>query len=133
LLYHPIPIFADVKQIRHGENTLLVQSSAGFVQAALSGRGVDVVFLAVGGLVKQDYVLQHAYWHEVVKTVGARRIIPIHWDDFTLPLERPLVPMPFPFDNFVKSMEFVLDRGSQDDVDVKFAPTWTKIDSFVGL
>ncbi|MGO9121001.1 MAG: MBL fold metallo-hydrolase [Desulfomonilaceae bacterium] len=119
--------------IEHDEKTLLVQSSAGFVEAALCGRRADVVFLAVGGLGRQYDVFQHAYWREIVKTVGARRIIPIHWDDFTLPLEQPLVPIPFLFDNFAKSMAFLLDRGRQDDVDVKFAPTWTKIDPFVGL
>ncbi len=119
--------------IRHGEKTLLVQSSAGFAEAALSGCRADVVFLAIGALGKQDYTFRDGYWRELVKTVGALRVIPIHWDDFTLPLERPLVPMPLPFDNFVKSMEFILDRGSQDDVDVKFAPTWTKIDPFVGF
>ncbi len=119
--------------IEHDEKTLLIQSSAGFVEAALSGRRADVAFLAVGGLGRQDDVFQHAYWREIVKTVGARRIIPIHWDDFTLPLEQPLVPIPFLFDDFAKSMAFLLDRGRQDDVDVKFAPTWTKIDPFVGL
>ena len=119
--------------IKHDEKTLLVQSSAGFVEAALRCRRADVVFLALGGLGRQDHVFQHAYWREIVKTVGARRIIPIHWDDFTLPLEQPLVPIPFLFDNFAKSMAFLLDRGRQDDVDVKFAPTWTQIDPFVGL
>ncbi len=119
--------------IKHDEKTLLVQSSAGFVEAALRGRRADAVFLAVGVLGKQDEAFQHAYWREIVKTVGARRVIPIHWDDFTLPLEQPLVPIPFPFDNFAKSMAFVLNRGRQDGVDVKFAPTWTNIDPFVGL
>jgi L-ascorbate metabolism protein UlaG (beta-lactamase superfamily) len=119
--------------IKHDEKTLLVQSSAGFVEAALCGRQADVVFLAVGGLGRQDEAFQHAYWREIVKTVGARRIIPIHWDDFTLPLEQPLVPIPFLFDNFSKSMAFLLDRGRQDGVDVRLAPTWKKIDPFVGL
>jgi L-ascorbate metabolism protein UlaG (beta-lactamase superfamily) len=119
--------------IEHGERTLLVQSSAGFVQGALQGRHADIVFLGIGALGRQDDAYRQAYWREVVKALGARRVVPIHWDDFTRPLDQPLVPIPFPFDDFDRSMAFVVERGRHDGVDVKFAPAWTRIDPFAGL
>jgi L-ascorbate metabolism protein UlaG (beta-lactamase superfamily) len=119
--------------IRHGQRSMLVQSSAGFADGALRGRHADVAFLGIGALGKQETVLRQAYWRETVHTVGARRVIPIHWDDFTLPLEQPLVPLPRPLDDFDASMRFLLERGRQDNVDVKFAPAWIKVDPFAGL
>jgi hypothetical protein len=34
------------------------------------------------------------YLAETVGAVGARRLIPTHWDDFTQPLDERLTPMP---------------------------------------
>jgi L-ascorbate metabolism protein UlaG (beta-lactamase superfamily) len=34
------------------------------------------------------------YLQEVVDAVGARRIVPVHWDDFTRGLDEPLRPLP---------------------------------------
>jgi L-ascorbate metabolism protein UlaG (beta-lactamase superfamily) len=119
--------------IKHDNRTLLVQSTAGYVEGALRGRRADVVFLGIGALGKQNEAFRQAYWREIVGAVGARRIIPIHWDDFTLPLDQPLVPVPYPFDDFDKSMAFILEYGHREGVDVKLAPVWTKFDPFVGL
>lgn len=119
--------------IEHGDKKLLVQSSAGYEEGALQGRRADVVFLAIGALGRQDQAFRQAYWREVVRAVGAHRVVPIHWDDFTMPLNEPLAPMPFPLDDFDKSMAFVLDRGRQDGVDVKLVPTWITVDPYSGL
>jgi L-ascorbate metabolism protein UlaG (beta-lactamase superfamily) len=119
--------------VRHGSHSLMVQTSAGYVPGALKGRQADVVFLGVGtlGMQKPDY--QQAYWQEVVRQVGARRVIPIHWDDFTRPLAAPLQAMPFPFDRFDRSMDFLLAQAGKDKVDVGLAPAWQPIDPFAGL
>ena len=118
--------------IKHGGKALLVQSTAGFVEGALRGQKADVVFLGIGALGKQGETYRQAYWHETVQTVGASRVIPIHWDDFTRPLGQPLVPLPYLFDDLDRSMAFILGRGEQEGVDVKFAPAWAKVDPFAG-
>jgi L-ascorbate metabolism protein UlaG (beta-lactamase superfamily) len=119
--------------IRHGAHSMLVQGSAGFAEGALRGRRADVVFLGIGALGNQETVYRQAYWRETVHTVGARRVIPIHWDDFTLPLDQPLVPLPGPVDDFDASLRFLLERSRQDGIDLRFAPAWTAIDPFAGL
>jgi L-ascorbate metabolism protein UlaG (beta-lactamase superfamily) len=60
----------------------LVQGSAGFIKGALSGRKADVVFLGVGAVGKQTTDYRARLWAEVPKAVGAKRVIPVHWDDF---------------------------------------------------
>jgi len=119
--------------VRHGQRSLLVQSSAGFVDAALQGKHADVVFLGVGTLGMQPASFRQAYWQQVVQAVGARRVFPIHWDDFTRPLAQDLVALPYPFDDFSTSMDFIRNSGSRDKVDVRMAPAWVHIDPFAGL
>jgi hypothetical protein len=55
----------------------------------------------------------------------ARRVIPIHWEDFSLPLTRPLQALSLLIDDFDTSMAFLAVRGP--GVDLKLAPAWTLI------
>lgn len=75
--------------VEHPLGNVLLHGSAGFVPGALAGRKADVVFLGIA--IRRD---MESYLRETVDTVGATRVIPTHWDDFTLPLDEPLQPMP---------------------------------------
>ena len=119
--------------IEHEGKSLLIHASAGFIEGGLRGRKAEVVFLGLAGMGTADPAYRQAYWREVVVAVGARRVIPVHWDDFTLPLDQPLTPMPRLLDNFEVSMEFLLEQGRQNAVDVRLAPAWEKFDPFQGL
>jgi L-ascorbate metabolism protein UlaG (beta-lactamase superfamily) len=119
--------------IEHDGRTLLVQGSAGFAPGALRGRQAEVIFLGVTGLGSRDEAYRDAYWHETVETVGAKRVIPIHWDDFTLPLDRPLEPMPRLLDDIPLTLAYLLRRGSAEKVEINLAPEWQPIDPFAGL
>jgi L-ascorbate metabolism protein UlaG (beta-lactamase superfamily) len=90
--------------IDHPQGALLVQGSAGFVPGALAGRSADVVFLGVGGLGRAGAEHRDAYLREVVEAVSPSLVVPVHWDDFTRPLDRPLLPFP----RFVDDLDLVL-------------------------
>jgi L-ascorbate metabolism protein UlaG (beta-lactamase superfamily) len=87
--------------IAHPRGRVLHHGSAGYVPGALKDFRADVVFLGVALLPELP-----AYLGEVVDAVGAHRVVPIHWDDFTRPLDEP--PRPFPLvvrlDRFFKNM-----------------------------
>jgi len=119
--------------IARGEQSVLVQSSAGYVEGALSGRHADVVYLGVGLLGSKDEAYRDAYWREVVTAVGARRVIPIHWDDFTRGLDQPLVPVPYPLDNLDESMKFVTARAALEGIDVRWPVVGARVDPFSAL
>ena len=114
--------------IDHGQQHFLVQSSAGFIPGALHGRHADIVFLGVGLLGKQTDPYREQFWKEVMQAVGAKRLIPIHWDDFMKPLDAPLVFAPRPFDEVENAIDFIIDKAKSDNIDVRFMPTWTLID-----
>jgi len=101
---------------RPTDRRLLVVGSAGFVPGALAGRRADVVFLGVGqlGLQPERYVVD--YWNEAVRTVGATRVVLIHWDDFFRPLHEPLRALPYAADDLDASMRTLTRLAAEDGV-----------------
>ncbi len=75
--------------LRHPRGHILHHGSAGFRPGALAGYRADTVLLGVALIDDLD-----RYLDAVVRTTGARRVFPLHWDDFTRPLQAPLSPMP---------------------------------------
>lgn len=120
-------------RIEHDGRSLLINASAGYQEGALEGVRADVVFLGIGQLGHQSQVYRDAYWREIVQSVKARRVIPIHWDNFALPLDQPLQPIPQLFDDFDTSMRFLQDRAAEERIDVRLPVAWQAIDPFAGL
>lgn len=91
----PVPLFdykvgkAYAVYLVHPRGRVLVQASAGFVEGGLEGVEADVVFLGTGGLGSQTADYRETYWRETVGRTGAKRVIPVHWDGLTSPIEGP--------------------------------------------
>ncbi len=119
--------------INHAGRNMLVNAAAGFAPGALQGVQAEVVFLGIGMLGRQSLAHQEDYWREVVTKTGARRVILIHWDNFTLPLDRPLTAMPRQFDDLDVTMNFLTPRGVQDSVDIRLPVAWQPFDPFLDL
>ena len=119
--------------VQHDGRSLLITGSAGFVPGALTGVRAEVVFLGIGTLGQRNEFQRQDLWREVVQTVGAKRVIPIHWDDFWLPADTPMQPLPPPLDNFDASMQFLTQRGTADKVDIRLPLAWQDMDVFDGL
>ena len=75
--------------VSHPRGSWLIQGSAGFEAGGLAGYKADVVFLGIGGLGSQTEEYRESYWHETVTLSGAQRVIPIHFDSLTGPIEGP--------------------------------------------
>lgn len=107
---------------------LLIVGSAGFVPGALDGRQADVVYLGVGqlGVQPERYVVE--YWTQTVRTVGARRVVLIHWDDFFRPLDKPLRALPFAADDLDFSMRVLSRLAAEDGVGLHLPTLWQATD-----
>jgi L-ascorbate metabolism protein UlaG (beta-lactamase superfamily) len=78
-----------VLHVRHPRGSWLIVGSAGYEEGGLEGLQADVVFLGVGGLGSQSGQYREALWRETVDTVAPQRLIPIHFDSLTGPIEGP--------------------------------------------
>ena len=76
--------------IEHPQGRVLHHGSAGFEPGMLQSVRADVVFLGVALIDDLETYLQ-----ETVDAVVARVVVPVHWDDFTRPLDQPLQTFPF--------------------------------------
>lgn len=78
-----------VLHVSHPRGSWLIVGSAGYEEGALEGLQADTVFLGVGGLGSQSADYRQAFWRETVGRVNAGRVIPIHYDSLTAPVEGP--------------------------------------------
>lgn len=113
---------------RPSERRLLIQGSAGFVRGALAGHRAEVVYLGVGqlGLQPESYLVD--YWTETVRTVGARRVLLIHWDDFFQPLTRPLKALPYAGDDLDVTIRVLARLSEQDGIPMHLPTVWRRED-----
>ena len=110
---------------------LLIQGSAGFVKGALAGQRAEVVYLGVGqlGVLPPSYL--EDYWSETVRTVGARRVILIHWDDFFRPLSKPLRALPYAGDDLDVSIRILDGLAARDGVALHLPTLWRREDPWI--
>ena len=85
---------------------------------------VDTLFQCTPGLQKLAPEVQAQYYQEMVIDTGVKRIVPVHWDDFTLSLDEPLQPLQRFAEDMEASMDFLSTASAQHGVDIGFLPTW---------
>jgi L-ascorbate metabolism protein UlaG (beta-lactamase superfamily) len=71
--------------ISHPLGTTLVQGSGGYIEGKLADETADVVMLSVAGLSSLGRGYVEKYWRETVTRTNAKRVIAVHYDDFTAP------------------------------------------------
>ena len=113
---------------RPSDRRLLIQGSAGFIKGSLAGHRADVVYLGVGqlGIQAEPYLVD--YWTETVRTVGARRVVLVHWDDFFRPLSEPLRALPYAADDLDVSLRILSKLADQDGVALDMPTVWRRED-----
>jgi L-ascorbate metabolism protein UlaG (beta-lactamase superfamily) len=104
---------------------MLVVGSAGFEPGSLNGFHADTVFIGIALLSKQPADYRAQWWDENVKRVGARRVIPIHWDDFGRPVDDPLVALPYLADDIGATMTEVSEWARRDGIELRMPPQFT--------
>ncbi len=102
--------------IKHGEHTMLVKASTNYMENALDAYPAEVLFLGSAMLGLQPEKFMQNYYRQTVQATGAKLIIPIHWDNFTRPLAKPLVALPNLTDNVNKGFEFLMQQSAQHNV-----------------
>lgn len=94
-LVPPVPVFdyrvgeTYMLHVSHPVGSWLLVGSAGYEEGGLAGVTADVVFLGVGGLGSQTPQYRESFWRETIGRVKPSRVIPIHFDSLTGPLEGP--------------------------------------------
>jgi L-ascorbate metabolism protein UlaG (beta-lactamase superfamily) len=81
---------AYMLHVSHPKGSWLIVGSAGFVKDDLQGINADTVFLGIGGIGSQTRQYREQFWQETIGHVKPNRIIPIHYDSLTAPIDGPM-------------------------------------------
>ena len=76
------------------EKTYMIRPSFNYIEHQMDGYTADVLFLGTAGLAKADAETEANFFAETAAKVHPKLIIPIHWDNFFSPLDRPATGMP---------------------------------------
>lgn len=116
--------------VRHPAGSLLVHPSANHVPGKLADFHADTAYLSVGRLGGQPPGWREEYWRETVTATDPATVLPIHWDDFTSPLTRPLRAMPYFMDDVAAALDFVEERCRRDRRTLVLPTAWQEVDPF---
>lgn len=85
------------------EKRYMIRPSFNYIEGQMNGYHADVLFLGVAGLAKANKKTKAAFFAETVEKVAPQLVIPLHWDNFFSPLDKPVIGMP----RFVEKTERV--------------------------
>ncbi len=105
--------------IKHGNKGIMVKASTNYIEGALNSYPADVFFLGSAMLGLQTDTFKNSYYNQTVVATGAKTVIPIHWDNFMKPLNKPLQALPNLSDKVDSSFNFLLQRTQQTGVTFK--------------
>ncbi|ABZ95536.1 Zn-dependent hydrolase [Leptospira biflexa serovar Patoc strain 'Patoc 1 (Ames)'] len=116
--------------IQHGKNKIVIKSSTNYVKGSFDKIKADVLFLGIAQLSLQSKEFQDIYYQETVQKLKPKRIIPIHWDNFFKPLNQTLEPNLRIGDDFEANMNILLNKTTQDKIQVQMLQGFESIDLF---
>ncbi|MBQ8077113.1 MAG: MBL fold metallo-hydrolase [Eubacterium sp.] len=100
--------------MEHGDKKILFHPSFNYIEGKLDGVHADIAFLGVAGLAKATPEEEKTYFAETAEKVGAHLIIPVHWDNFFIPLNHTIEEMPEYVDKsndvFFKTSKYCADN-----------------------
>ncbi|MFK7786031.1 MAG: MBL fold metallo-hydrolase [Crocinitomicaceae bacterium] len=116
--------------IKHEGTHIAIQGSAGYKKNAIPDFDADIQFLAIAGIELMDDNYNQNYQKHVVDAVTPEVIVPIHWDDFTVPLENGLKTT-----NLLVNLKYGSNLGQAFDIiernnperEIVVLPLWKKI------
>ncbi|MDX5459028.1 MBL fold metallo-hydrolase [Micromonospora tulbaghiae] len=117
--------------VTHPSGAMLIHPSANVVPNQFDGIDVDVLYLGVGALGAQSHRFQDDYWRHVVEATRPRIVVPIHWDNFFVALDRTLRPLPALLDKFATTTEFLRRKSAESGIPVRFQDAFEVIRPFV--
>lgn len=113
--------------IEHPLGNSLLHSGA-FLPSEQIPKRVDNLFLCTPGLQQLSSADQEAFYQKIIHAPGVRRVIPVHWDDFSRSLDLPLLPLPRFAEDLDASMQFLIAQSQRvPGFQLRFLQGWQTV------
>lgn len=113
--------------IEHGSSRYLIRPSCNDIPGQLAGIRAEVLFLGVGGINKLSSDAFDTFYRETVGQAQPSMVIPVHWDNFFLPLERANHTLPQILGNPYPAIDRLIGRLERDGIAFRVLPTLGEI------
>jgi L-ascorbate metabolism protein UlaG (beta-lactamase superfamily) len=113
--------------VTHGSHKMLVKASTNYIDNALINYPTDIMFLGTAMLGVLPDTFQQHYFEQTVIASQAKVVVPIHWDNFTKPLSKPLQALPRIGDNVENGLKFLALKTKDAGVSIKLMKANDKI------
>jgi len=105
--------------IKHQGRSILIKSSCNYIENALDSVKADVVFLCVADLAEQDSSFQMNYYEQTIGKTKPSLVVPIHWDNFFIPLSEHLKAYPKFMCDVNKTFNFLIKKTEKDNIEFR--------------
>lgn len=118
--------------LEHGNHKIAINGSAGFKVNTVEDFDADISFFSIAGLELMDGDYNQGYQTHVIDAVNPEVLVPIHWDDFTIPLSKGLkttnVLVNFKMgSDLSKAFEIIESNNLPQNRKIKVLPLWERI------
>lgn len=118
--------------IKHNGHTIYIKPSLNYIEGSLDNLRADVLFLCTGTIIKQSDDFKTKYYAETIGKLKPKLVLPLHWDNFLLPVSEELQMMPNLMDDTSASFQYMIQKTRADNIDFKILQGGKSIILFAG-
>ncbi|HEY7751696.1 MAG TPA: hypothetical protein VH917_05340, partial [Ignavibacteriaceae bacterium] len=96
-----------------------------YVKRMLDSFEAEVVFIGIYGTGTAEQEFREEFYKHTIGKLRPRLIIPLHWDNFFLPVSDELKPLTGSFYNKADDFDWIIERSKADKIDFKIL-NWGK-------
>lgn len=100
--------------------------SGDFNSGELEGYQADTIFLCAAGLEGYSDKYRQKFFREILGDTQAKRVIPVHWDDFTQPLSKPLMPLKRLAGDLDEQLGVLVEYTNKTGKKMEMLPAWDR-------
>ncbi|MBQ5471221.1 MAG: MBL fold metallo-hydrolase [Treponema sp.] len=100
--------------VENAEKKYLIRPSFNYVKGELDNIDAYIMFLGIAGISKSSKLMRENFFKETIAKVKPKYVVPIHWDNFMTPLDKPLKTMPRVLEDTDIAM-YMLTRYCEDN------------------
>lgn len=115
--------------VEHPKGSIMLHSGD-FREGELKGYHADTVFFSTPYLETLNNDYRNRLFKNVFEEINAKKIIPVHWDDITLPINQPLKPLSRMTTDFDKAMNILKDYTSHKNMSLEMIGGFEEITLF---
>ncbi|MBA4853689.1 MBL fold metallo-hydrolase [Emticicia sp. BO119] len=113
--------------IKHNGHQVYIKPSPNYIEGALDTTRADVCFLGIGTIGTKEPAWQNKYYEQTIGKLKPKLLVPLHWDDFTKPINQHLDMLPRFVAKTPKDFDFIIQKTSADKIDFKILQAYKSI------